>query len=778
MPNTLTKEQKENYVERNKKLVENAQNINYTAWHELSQEGYRFAHNIQLTQTELDDLRSAGMPDFIINKITPTIELARFFVTNRDPKWVPSGFKGDDTEAAHVVDTMTERSWYLSDGRDLIFRVITDVFTKSLGYFYVYVDSNLDKGKGEVLYGHVNSWNVFVEPTSTHKLFKDSGWMIIKDDLSRSRLIQEHPKHKAIIEKAQSGKLYENYFKYMGVNFTIASDIDEKAPPTEITHEMMAFKDDGEADDILDRYRGFFRVKKLFYNVFINVPPSEEEMKLIKLEVQQEATRINKEMDVQLLEQKQKLDEALEGGMLQQRYDLEMEKMKSETVRQKKIIFENLLQEKINKGTVTEAVVMSEAEWKLYEQNGEFRQYVLSKTEFYEDAIELVITIGDQFISRTKIPGKHIPLVPVHYIYTGTPFPISMSSLLVGKQREMNKSHQLIIHNANLGSNLRWMFKKGSIETKVWRKFVTTPGALLPVMPGQDYPKEVMPLPLSNAFVYLTEKAGADFHFLSGMQAAAQGQEEAQHETFKGQVKIDEMGTRRIRDWVHNLLDPALEHLGKIYMDFARALYTDKKVFRIHNEEYEKVAVINERVTDKFGNVSKVLNDLSVMDFDIKVVPGSTMPSNRDARYQNALIMHREGIGDDELVIRESDIKDKDDLIKRKTKLARTTQENESLKEQIKKLNGDLETLERMVLTSRLKAQEVELSGKMLKTILDAQSRIRKGELKSESDVIKATDEYKNTLQSMLNEAEMDIKDLVKEQTESDEKEAKEMKKK
>ena len=60
---------------------------------------------------------------------------------------------------------------------------------------------------------------------------------------------------------------------------------------------------------------------------------------------------------------------------------------------------------------------------------------------------------------------KAYPVVPFHYKWTGTPFPVSAVSPLIGKQREINKSHQLMVHNASLGSSLRWMYDEGSVDT-------------------------------------------------------------------------------------------------------------------------------------------------------------------------------------------------------------------------------------------------------------------------------------------------------------------------
>ena len=91
------------------------------------------------------------------------------------------------------------------------------------------------------------------------------------------------------------------------------------------------------------------------------------------------------------------------------------------------------------------------------------------------------------------------------YKWTGTPFPMSAVSPLVGTQREINKAHQLMIHNASLGSSLRWIYHEGSVDTDYWERFATAPGALLPVNQGYEPPKEILPAQLSNAFYSIVD---------------------------------------------------------------------------------------------------------------------------------------------------------------------------------------------------------------------------------------------------------------------------------
>ena len=162
--------------------------------------------------------------------------------------------------------------------------------------------------------------------------------------------------------------------------------------------------------------------------------------------------------------------------------------------------------------------------------------------------------VGDKLIYEEILPEQvtDYPLVPFHYKWTGTPFPMSAVSPLVGKQREMNKSHQIMVHNASLGSSLRWMHEEGSIDMDYWEKYSSSPGALLPIRPGASPPTAVPPAPLSNAFFTIVQEGKSDMEYLAGIYSSMQGDTQAQHETFRGMLALDEYGTRRIKQWMQH----------------------------------------------------------------------------------------------------------------------------------------------------------------------------------------------------------------------------------
>ncbi len=131
-----------------------------------------------------------------------------------------------------------------------------------------------------------------------------------------------------------------------------------------------------------------------------------------------------------------------------------------------------------------------------------FAKNVVEAIKFHDSKIKLTCIVGDKLLYEKILPGTEYPIIPVHYKWTGTPLPTSAVSPLMGKQRELNKAHQLLVHNASLGSSLRWMYEEGSIDTDYWEKYSSAPGALLPKRPGFDAPTPVMPAPLSNAFFW------------------------------------------------------------------------------------------------------------------------------------------------------------------------------------------------------------------------------------------------------------------------------------
>ena len=331
-----------------------------------------------------------------------------------------------------------------------------------------------------------------------------------------------------------------------------------------------------------------------------------------------------------------------------------------------------------------------------------FLSLVVDKIKFYGTKIKQSTVLGDVTLFTKFLPEKitEYPIIPLHFKWTGTPFPISAVSPLIGKQREMNKAHQLMIHNASLGSSLRWMHEEGSVDTDYWEQYASSPGALLPVRPGATPPTPVQPAPLSNAFFGIVNEGKQDMEYLAGIFGAMQGDTSTQHDTYRGMLAMDEYGTRRVKRWLKNSIEPSLKQLGILVSQYSRTVYSAHKVFRVVQPnaiQGEKQVEINVPMYNDMGEAIGKWNDYTSAKFDVRIIAGSTLPLNRWAYLDELKQLMQMGVVDDIAVLSETDIKNKEQIVKRKSMYAQLQGQVGSMEEQLKDQSGTIETLQRQL---------------------------------------------------------------------------------
>ena len=332
---------------------------------------------------------------------------------------------------------------------------------------------------------------------------------------------------------------------------------------------------------------------------------------------------------------------------------------------------------------------------------------------FHAHRIKQTCVVGDKLIYEQILPDhiKDYPLVPFHYKWTGTPFPMSAVSPLVGKQREINKSHQIMVHNASLGSSLRWMHEEGSIDIDYWEKYSSSPGALLPIRPGSQPPTAIQPAPLSNAFFTIVNQGKGDMEYLAGIYSSMQGDTGQQHETFRGMLAMDEYGTRRIKQWMQHSIEPALRQLGKLVMQFSQSVYSANKRFRIIQPsalQEQREQEINIPLYNDMGEAIGKSMDYENAKFDVTIVAGSTLPVNRWAYLEELKQLMQLGVVDDIAVLAETDLRNKEGIAKRKSLYAKLQSEMGSMEEAIKDKDGTIETLERQLVQAGIKGKVLQ----------------------------------------------------------------------
>ena len=348
----------------------------------------------------------------------------------------------------------------------------------------------------------------------------------------------------------------------------------------------------------------------------------------------------------------------------------------------------------------------------------------MEAVKFYDTRVKVSVTLGsDTMLYETTLPINNYPLIPIPYMWTGTPYPQSAVLPLIGKQQEINKSHQLMVHNANLSSNLRFVYEEGSIPEAEWEQYSSAPGALLKYRQGFTPPTPINPMPINNAFFSNVQQGKQDMEYISGIYSSMQGDTGAQHETYRGLLAQDEHGTRRIKAWMQTIVEPALEHLGRMFMQVAQNTYKANKVFRIVQPsglQEQREVEINVPIYNDLGQAINKYNDYASAQFDIRVVAGSTLPVNRWALLEEYFRWYQSGLIDDIAMLSETDVRGKEQILKRKSIYSQLKSQVESLESQLKDQTGENETLKRQIVQSEIRhsAREVEhgMKGDALET--------------------------------------------------------------
>tara|TARA_R110002051_G_scaffold54480_2_gene101850 strand:- start:1171 stop:1620 length:450 start_codon:yes stop_codon:yes gene_type:complete len=116
---------------------------------------------------------------------------------------------------------------------------------------------------------------------------------------------------------------------------------------------------------------------------------------------------------------------------------------------------------------------------------------------------------------------------------------------------------------------------------------------------------------------------------------------------------------------------------------------------------------------DSSNEINAILNDITVGHYDVRIISGSTLPSNRIAEYQMYLEAYQMNLVDDVEVLKKSEIFDKEGVLQRKGQMAQMQSYVKQLEEQVKKLSGDLQTSERETLNSRKRAETEKFKSRL-----------------------------------------------------------------
>jgi len=286
--------------------------------------------------------------------------------------------------------------------------------------------------------------------------------------------------------------------------------------------------------------------------------------------------------------------------------------------------------------------------------------------------------------------------------------------MVKGMQEYINKTRSLIIAHATTSTNTKILIPSGSVDMREFEQKWAQPGVAIEVDFDQGQPTPVQPTPLPNELYSNEQTAKNDIDHQLGLYEMTMGNSAVAPHTYKATVSLDEFGQRKMKSKLADI-EAGLNRLGMIAIPMMQQLYTTQKVFRLLQPNNSiNDYVVNKRLYDDKTQEIKVINDITVGKYDVVVVTGSTLPTNRMAQLEMYMDAYEKGIIDKQEVLKKTEVFDMEGVMQRTDLIQQLQQQIQQATETIKAMQGDLQTREREIYHAKMKA-EIEKTKSNLK---------------------------------------------------------------
>jgi len=353
--------------------------------------------------------------------------------------------------------------------------------------------------------------------------------------------------------------------------------------------------------------------------------------------------------------------------------------------------------------------ILDEKGWKEFSKK--FSQAVkaglVQHRRILQTRIKVTATIGQIELYQAILNTDIYPIIPVPNIWTGTPYPKSDISKTKDSQRLLNKVFSLVLAHAQASAGSKLLLPDGSVENvEQFQRDWTNPYAVNIYDPNFGEPHVVQTTPLSAEFFNLISRIEHYIDLSFGVPELLHGFKDAAPDTVRGTAMLSQFGEGRGKSKLRDV-EMSLVKLGRVVYNYVRGHYTFEKTFRIvqPNNDINEFTINQKIYSDKTQEIAAIKNDISIGQFDIRIVSGSTLPSQKEMEqklymeaYQMGLIPRREAL-------KKMEIFNVSDILQWWDENAQLKQYIQQLEQQLKALGGDAQTLQRESRHSREKAE-------------------------------------------------------------------------
>ena len=403
-----------------------------------------------------------------------------------------------------------------------------------------------------------------------------------------------------------------------------------------------------------------------------------------------------------------------------------------------------------------EEEILSQEEYaKMMSENAEaFEIGAYTAIEVLQTRIKVCATLGEIVLYEQVLNTDEYPIVPLPNIWTGTPYPKSDISRARPMQRLLNKLWSLALSHAQASAGLKLLVPLGSVDDidqleKDW----ANPNAVIEVDSSQGEPHYPSPQPLAGEFYRLIQQSEFYIDFIFGLPEMMHGFADKAPETHKATERMIALGSERPKSKLRDV-EFSINKLGKVLYNLSKGHYTYKKIFRLAQPNNNITEVMANFYTDISGAVLDLKKDRHILDqHDIRIESGSTMPSSKYAELAVYLEAFQMGIVDRYEVLKKNpEIFDKEGIMRRTEEKQLMQQQMQAMSEQIKNLQGDLQTAQRESVSDRKRVEVEKFKSRLSEVNSESKADRRVTRSKLENEVKLEVEKLSNNLKDVQRE--------------------------
>lgn len=348
-----------------------------------------------------------------------------------------------------------------------------------------------------------------------------------------------------------------------------------------------------------------------------------------------------------------------------------------------------------------------------------------------------VCALGQIILYEYLLNTDIFPVVPIPNIWTNTPYPKSDVSKCKDIQRLINKLFSLTLSHAQTSAGLKLIVPQGSVEDiQQLEQDWANPNAVIEVDNTMGEPHFASPQPLNRELFGLINQNENYIDLTFGIPELLHGIKPEGDLTVKGTSMLHEFGSGRGKSKLRDV-EQSLIQLGRVIYQLAKSHYSFKKVFRVvqPNNDVSEETINLQLVDPKTDQIQSIKNDLSIGQHDVKIVPGSTLPSNRHQEWSIYLEAYKLGLIDKVEALKKSEIFDKEGILQREGEMKKMAGMIQQLQDQVKSLSGDLQTAQRESVQDRKRVEVEKFKTRLKGDELDGKARTQRSLDKLETEV-------------------------------------------